>query len=131
MSLSLRTYLFQREIRSAQPISQHIGTMINVLQIPKHIIQPSTTHVDIVAPSKEIQTMNQMLTDSSPIKVWVIAEFSVVLHLLCGSLIIEIDKRLAIIEMRKLMREVMRAFFVQPAASKRIVGAAEGFGFLR
>jgi hypothetical protein len=34
----------------------------------------------------EIQTMNQMLTDSSPIEVRVIAEFSIVLHLLCGGL---------------------------------------------
>jgi hypothetical protein len=33
--------------------------------------------------SKEIQTMNQMLTDSSPIEVRVIAEFSIVLDLLC------------------------------------------------
>ena len=86
--------------------------------------------MDIVASSKKIQTMDQMLTDSSPIEVRVIAEFSVVLHLLGGGLIIEIDKRLAVVEMRELMREVMWTFFVQPAASKRIVGAAEGFGLL-
>lgn len=104
--------------------------MINMLQIPEHVIQASTTHVDIMTSSKEIQTVDQMLTDSSPIEVRVISEFSVVLHLLCSSLIIEIDKRLAMIKMRKLVREVMRTFLVQPAASKRIVGAAEGFGFL-
>lgn len=74
--------------------------------------------------------MDQMLTDSSPVEVRVIAEFGVILHLLCGSLVIEIYKGLSIVEMRKLVREVMRTFFVQPAASKRVVGTAERFGLL-
>jgi hypothetical protein len=100
--------------------------MINVLKIPKHGIKTITTHMDFVSPSKKVEAMDQMLADRGPIVVRIATELLVVFHLSSHPLIVVVDKRFAMIESGKLVREVMWAFFVKPAASKRVIGASAG-----
>jgi hypothetical protein len=103
--------------------------MINMLKISKHGIQTITPHMDIMASPKKVETMNQMLSDRSPVEIRVTTNFIVVLHLASSCFIIVVDKGLAVVEMRKLVCKVSRAFFVEPAACKRVVIAAKGFRF--
>jgi hypothetical protein len=103
--------------------------MINMLKIPQHGIETITTHMNIVTSPKKIKTMNQMFTNSRPIEIRVPTDFIVVAHLASRRFIIVIYEGLAVVEMRKFMCKVTRAFLVKPAASKRVIVAAEGFGF--
>jgi hypothetical protein len=54
MSLPLRANTLGYRIRSPQPVSQHVRTMINMLKIPQHGIETITTHMNIVTSPKKI-----------------------------------------------------------------------------
>jgi hypothetical protein len=105
--------------------------MINMLKISKHGIEPITTHMDLMAPSQEIQAMNQMLADRRPIAIRVAADLIIVLHLPRHSFVVVVDKWFAVVESCELVREVSRAFLVKPAAGKRVIRATAGLGFGR
>lgn len=122
--------IIQLRIRSPEPMSQEVRTMIHMLHISKHIIKSIPPHMNIMPPSQKIETMHQVLAQRSPIETLsIMTNLIIVLHLPCHALVIVVNKRLAAVESRKLLGIVMRAILMQPACRQRVVLAAQRRSF--